>query len=74
MFEEMVKRVTDATGINEDSARAAVTEVLNFLREKLPQPLSGYLDPFLEGSAEEGTVDKVIGVLGGLFGGKKEDA
>ena len=74
MFEEMVKRVTDATGINEDSARAAVTEVLNFLREKLPQPLSGYLDQFLEGSTEEGTVDKVIGVLGGLFGGKKEDA
>ncbi len=75
MLEELVQRVTATTGISEDNARAAVTEVLNFLREKLPQPLGGYLEQFLEGgSPEAGTLDKVLGTLGGIFGGKKEDS
>ncbi len=74
MFDEIVQRVTEATGISEENARAAVSEVLNFLREKLPQPLSGYLDQLMEGSAEEGAVGKVLGVLEGLWGGKKEDS
>jgi hypothetical protein len=75
MLEEIVQRVTATTGISEDNARAAVTEVLNFLREKLPQPLGGYLEQFLEGgSPEEGTLDKVLGALGGIFGSKKEDS
>jgi hypothetical protein len=73
MLDEIVERVTAATGISEDNARAAATEVINFLKEKLPQPLGGYLEQFLEGgSPEEGTLDKVLGALGGIFGGKKE--
>lgn len=63
-MEELVKLVVEKTGINEEQARGAVTTVVNFLKEKLPAPISGQIDALLAGS---GVSDALKG-LGGLLG------
>jgi len=35
-MDELIKRITEKTGISEDQARSAVTTVTGFLKEKLP--------------------------------------
>ena len=66
-MDELVKLVVKKTGISEDLARKAVDTVLDYLKDKLPDPIAGRLDDILEGG---GAAD-LLGGLGGLFGGKK---
>ncbi len=63
-MDELVKLVSQKTGISEDQARQAVTVVVNFLKERLPAPLAGQIDNVINNPG-------VAGALGGLFGGKK---
>jgi hypothetical protein len=72
-MDELIKRVSEKTGIGEDKARSAVETVVGFLKERLPAPIAGQLDGVLGGSAAGGAVDKAGDVLGGLgaaFGSK----
>ena len=66
-MDELVELVVKKTGIPEETAKKAVETVLDFLKKKLPEPVGGMLDNFLDGDA---TGDLLEG-LGGLFGGKK---
>ena len=69
-MDELVKRISEKTGISEDQARSAVSVVSGFLKEKLPAPLAGQIDNVLSGAG--GVTDKlgdVAGKVGGLFGG-----
>ena len=69
-MEELIKRITEKTGISEDQARTAVTTVSSFLKEKLPAPLAGQVDNVLSGAG--GMSDKlgdVASTVGGIFGG-----
>ncbi len=63
-MDELVKLVSQKTGISEAQARQAVTVVINFLKERLPAPLAGQIDNVINNPG-------VAGTLGGLFGGKK---
>lgn len=63
-MDELVKMVQQKTGISEDQARQAVTTVLNFLKERLPQPIAAQVDGVINNPG-------VSSALGGLFGGKK---
>ena len=68
-MEELVKRITEKTGISEDQARSAINTVTGFLKEKLPAPLAGQIDNVLGGGA--GITDKLgdaAASVGGLFG------
>ena len=70
-MDELIKRITEKTGISEDQARSAVNTVAGFLKEKLPAPLAGQVDNVLSG-AGGGMTDKlgdVAGKVGGIFGG-----
>lgn len=58
-MDELVKIITEKTGINEDQARQAVTLVLDFLKKKLPAPIASQVEGVLRGSLPN---------LGGLFG------
>ena len=49
-MEELIKRITEKTGISEDQARTAVTTVSGFLKEKLPAPIAGQVDNVLSGA------------------------
>ncbi len=63
-MDELIKLVTQKTGISEEQARGAVDTVVNFLNQKLPAPIAGQIDAILAGSAAS---DALKG-LGGLFG------
>jgi hypothetical protein len=64
-MDELIKLVSQKTGISEDQARAAVATVLGFLKERLPAPIAAQLDGVVGG----GGTDLAKG-LGGLFGKK----
>lgn len=80
-MDELIKQVVERTGISEAQAQTAVTTVLGFLKNRLPEPIAGQLDGFLGGAAGAagglagglaGSAGDVLGGLGGMFGGKKE--
>ena len=69
-MDELIKRITEKTGISEDQARTAVTTVTGFLKEKLPAPIAGQIDNVI-GGAGGVVADKVGDVaakVGGMFG------
>lgn len=66
-MDELVKLVSQKTGISEQQARTAVQTVIDFIKTKLPAPIGSQIDAVLSGSA----VGDVGKQLGGLFGGKQ---
>ena len=66
-MEELIDLVVKKTGIPEATARKAVDVVLDYLKEKLPDPMAGMLDDFLKGD----TPGDLLEGLGGLLGGRK---
>jgi hypothetical protein len=68
-MDELIKLVVEKTGISEEMAKVAVNTVIEFLKERLPEPLAGRLDDVIEGADLTGIGDLVSG-LGGLLGGK----
>jgi hypothetical protein len=76
-MDELIKQVTERTGISEQQARGAVDTVLGFLKTRLPEPLAGQLDGLVSGAggAAGGLADKagdLLGGLGGMLGGGKD--
>ncbi|MDT4969110.1 MAG: hypothetical protein QOJ64_3847 [Acidobacteriota bacterium] len=70
-MEELIKRVSERTGLSEDKAKTAIDTVVGFLKERLPAPIAGQVDNVLT-QAGGTIVDKagdLIGGIGGLFGG-----
>jgi hypothetical protein len=67
-MDELIKRITEKTGISEDQARTAVTTVTGFLKEKLPAPIAGQVDNAISGGAVVDKVGDVAAKVGGLFG------
>jgi outer membrane lipoprotein SlyB len=75
-MDELIKQVTERTGISDEQARTAVNTVVGFLKERLPAPIAGQVDNVIGGSAGAvgGIADKAGDMLGGIGGmfGKKE--
>ena len=67
-MDEIVKLVVEGTGITEDLAQKAVETVVNYLKNKLPEPLSGQIEGLLEGSDLGGQAGDLLKGLGGLLG------
>lgn len=67
-MDELVKLLVKKTGISEEMARKVVPVVLNYLKDRLPAPLSSQLDGVLN-DGEIGLDDLAKG-LGGLLGKK----
>jgi uncharacterized protein (DUF2267 family) len=69
MMEELVRQVAERTGISEEQARTAVTTVLGFVKERLPEPIAGQVESALSGQpGEGGGLGSLGGALGGMFG------
>lgn len=66
-MDELVKLVSQKTGISEQAAQKAVDTVLNYLKSKLPGEVASHLDTAAKGGNVGG--DMLKG-LGGLFGKK----
>ncbi len=48
-MDELVKLVSEKTGLSEQMARTAVETVLGFLKDKLPGPIAAQMDSVLSG-------------------------
>ena len=65
-MDELVNLIVEKTGIPEATAKQVVEVVLDFLKEKLPDPIANSLDSILDGDGAA----NLLGGLSGLFGGK----
>lgn len=76
-MQDIVKLVSERSGISESQAQTAVETIVAFLKERLPAPIAGQVDGVLasdlSGVAQqiEGLVPGGLGGLGGLLGGKQ---
>jgi hypothetical protein len=64
-MDDLVKVMSERTGLPADQARAAAQTVIDFLKSRLPESMAGYVDSALN----SGTVNQVIGQAENLFGG-----
>lgn len=68
-MEELIKRITEKTGISEEQARSAINTVSGYLKEKLPAPIATQVDSFLTGGGgASDTLGNAASKIGGLFG------
>ena len=70
-MEELVKLVSQKTGLSKDMAKVAVDTVVGYLKDKLPDPIAGQVDGVLSGAGDVSDLGSIAQNLGGLFG-KKE--
>ena len=61
-MEELVKLLTEKTGLPDDKARMAVETVLGFLKQRLPSSVGEQLNTYLSSPTSEGTAKKVKGI------------
>ena len=75
-MDELIKQVSERTGISQDQARTAVNTVLGFLKDKLPAPIAGQLDGLIgdgasaAGGAADGAAGAVVDIankIGDMF-------
>jgi uncharacterized protein (DUF2267 family) len=67
-MDELVKLVSQKTGIPETTAREAVETVLGYVKERLPAPIAGQVEALLEGGELPNDLGDLTKGLGGLFG------
>ncbi len=67
-MDELIKIVSEKTGLPQEQAKMAADAVLGFLKERLPAPIAGQIDGVLSGKGPD--LGAAAGALGGLFGKK----
>lgn len=65
---DLTQLVAQKAGITDAQAEKAVEVVLNQLKTRLPAPLGGQLDSFLEGGGGSPKLGDVAKGLGGMLG------
>jgi hypothetical protein len=68
--DELVKLVSQKTGLSEEMSRTAVEIVIGFLKQKLPAPIAGQIDSVLGGAGAPKGVQDLAKGLGGMLGKK----
>jgi hypothetical protein len=64
-MDELVTLVSDKVGISEEMAKQAVEVVIDYLKDKLPAPISGQIDGLLGGAGEAKDLGSMVKGLGG---------
>jgi hypothetical protein len=70
-MDDLIKAITERTGLPADQARAAAETAIDFLKAKLPESMRGYVDMALGSGMIDDIAGQAGGMLGGLFGGTK---
>lgn len=76
-MEQLIKMITDKTGISMEQAQGAIETVMEFVGDKLPAPIANQVKGLMGGDAGGGggmggmgdLLDKAKEGLGGLLGG-----
>ena len=71
-MDDLVKQITERTGLPADQARTAAQTTIDFIKEKLPESMRGYVDMALNSGMIDDVASQAGSMLGGLFGGTKE--
>jgi hypothetical protein len=70
-MDQVVKLVAQKTGLSEDKAKVAVETVIEFLKDKLPEPVAGQIDSVMSlGGGAFNSAGSAGGIVGGLLGRK----
>ena len=69
-MDEVVKLVSEKTGLDEETSRVAVVTVLDYLKDRLPESIAGQVDTVIAGGDVSGGLGDLAGGLGGMFGNK----
>ena len=65
-MDELIKVVSEKTGLDQNMARQAAEAVIGFLKERMGEPLGSQIDGFLGGQGAAGS--NPLGNLGNLGG------
>ncbi|HXT48635.1 MAG TPA: hypothetical protein VN717_08335 [Gemmatimonadaceae bacterium] len=66
-MEELIKMVSDRTGLAPDKAQQAVDAVMSFLKAKLPPALASHIDGIVSGNMSDlGGIATELGGMGGI--------
>lgn len=73
-MDQLIQTISDKAGITAEQAKTAINGVMDFIGDKLPDPIANQVKSLIEGGGDAagGLMDKVSGGLGGLLGGKDE--
>jgi hypothetical protein len=71
-MDDLIKQITERTGLPADQARAAAQTTIDFLKAKLPESMRGYVDMALNSGMIDDVANQAGNLLGGMFGGTKE--
>lgn len=66
-MEQLVKMVSEKTGISESQATTAVNTVLGFIKDKLPAGMGAQVESYIKGESTGGVGD-IKDKIGGMFG------
>ncbi len=65
-MDKLVQMIQDRTGIGEDKARTAAETAIDFLKDRLPDPIASQIDDVVSG--ESSNDDSPMGSVGKMFG------
>ncbi|MGK0189331.1 MAG: hypothetical protein ACI9R3_005148 [Verrucomicrobiales bacterium] len=73
-MDELKAQLMEKLGLAESTSTQAIETVLGFVKDKLPENVSGMLDSVMSGeNAGDGLMDAAKGKLGGMLGSLGSD-
>ncbi len=69
-MDELVRLVSQKTGLSEELSRRAVEVVIGYLKARLPAPVAGQINALLGGAGAAGDLGGLVQGLGGMLGQK----
>jgi len=67
MLDKIINKVVQKTGISQEHAAAAVTTVVDFLKNKLPAPMASQLEAILNGEEPSDLLGSAKEKIASLF-------
>ncbi len=67
-MENLIKMVSEKTGISEAQATTAVQTVMTFLKDKMPAGIGTQVESFIKGRSISDVADGIKEKIGGMFG------
>ena len=65
-MDKLLELVQEKAGISADQAKKAIDAVMDFMKDKLPAPISSQIEKFMGGGDGEDGDDEGGGMLGGI--------
>lgn len=67
-MENLIKAISEKTGISPEQAKGAAETAINFIKDKLPAGIGSQLDSLVGGNGGAKMEESPLGKLGNMFG------